>query len=114
MHRERLFLAGEAAFDWRGLAGARNVPDHIAHALYVRAMQRTADVRQAEALFRRWLSAEAAKLLPREPQAAPGRQTGLHELEDLRSLRQLAEIGSESPGRVTRAMLDTAPARVHV
>jgi hypothetical protein len=114
MHRERLFHAGEAAFDWRGLAGACNVPDHIAHALYVRAMQRMADVRQAEALFRRWLSAEAVKPPPHEPPVAPGRQTGLHELEDLRWLRPLPEIGSESPGRVTRVMLETARAHRHL
>lgn len=114
MHRERLFHAGEAAFDWRGLAGACNVPDHIAHALYVRAMQRMADVRQAEALFRRWLSAAAVNLPPRQPPVAPGRQTGLHELEHLRWLRRFSESGSEAPGRVTRVMLETARVPPHL
>jgi hypothetical protein len=83
MSTERRFqVASEATFDWRSIARACQVPDEVAHALYVRALDRVRDPRRAEALYRDWLRAPApdARRIP-------------------------------TPGRTTRTMIDADPAR---
>lgn len=93
---------GESAFDWRGLASACRVPDDVARALYVRAMQCAIDARHAEALYRRWLSAEAEAARP------PGRQTRLQAGAPPGWPGLPHELAGLAPGRVTGAMLASA------
>jgi hypothetical protein len=89
--RERWFSghSDAAAFDWRGPANAHGVADDVAHALYVRAMQRVRDVRAAEELYLHSLRDEVAE----RPHRSPGES------------RQPPERKGLAPGAMTGVLL---------
>ncbi len=105
MIKERFFrTADAAAFDWLGPANVLDVPGDVAHALYVRAMQRVHDVELAEALYRHWLRCEADERRSVAAPAVIGRRTLVQEHAET-SWHPRAGF---APGKLTRVLLEAA------
>jgi hypothetical protein len=89
----------DAQFDWQRTARELEVAPRTAHALYVRAVQRVLDPRDAEVLYLGWLrAAAAARRVPHT--AVPGRQTRV--LAESAAADASAALDGAVPGKQTR------------
>lgn len=107
MSKERWFRGGEeeGAFDWRRPARTFEISFDVARGLYARALRRTSDIQQAEALYLRWLRHTAAERRSQEPVPVHGRRTRVlpGELSDIGSPTR---VDAAIPGKRTRVMLE--------
>lgn len=109
MSREQWFRGSNeaAAFTWDQPARDLEVPVETARALYLRAMQRVADVQRAEMLYLRWLHEAAAARRSELPAPMPGRQTRvLHETVPLGRSWKRSALERLGPGKTTRSLLE--------